>query len=661
MAIKLRPYRVKDLITSDFFQGDPKLNENFCIEDLLKSGLEPDDMLASAPSNLALPKYALAGYLIPYWDIQGKVITAQGNNLNIMYRKRYKLPQFSKDPKYLQPSKEELAEHGLPGIVPYLLPYPKEFDNGTIYCVEGEKKTAAVIKHCKVAAFGIAGCQMWRNPNGNGGIHPWILDYLSLRGAKKIRIIPDADVLRYDMCQTYGTFADVLKRAGYEVELLRPTDKIDDLIHALLTKNGEVDSGLLTSIETLNGDGLVQTASSLAIAYNLAFKSVKDGPPIPYQHTSNIMKLMASHSAFPKLWRNLDTNRVMLGDNTATPDLTEMDIANHFQHNFGFDKVNHRVIYSCIQALSKRNERSPMLEYISSQKWDQVSRLDSWLSQFWGVESSDYIKEVATKWLVSACARMDKPGSKVDWMMIVVGPQGTGKTSMPGIMFKGNSLTMYGDQNDKDLHMLLHSALVVGFDELDSFGKRENSNLKAMITRQEDAFRPPYGASVEIFARRFTLYGCGNRHEFLQHDPSGYRRYAVVEVEKLLDFDGLSGALDQLWAEAWWRYRNAGLKWWEIEGASKEAEKYVTPNVLEEEIEEWVQRQISSKYSQSTEDGYFKFTMNQLMKGIEATNGMKNPNTTREIAAILKSKGWFQKTVRVGVTTQRMYHVAIPP
>jgi predicted P-loop ATPase len=228
-------------------------------------------------------------------------------------------------------------------------------------------------------------------------------------------------------------------------------------------------------------------------------------------------------------------------------------------------------------------------------------------------------------------------------MMIVIGPQGTGKTSMPAIMFKGNCLTLYGEHNDKDLHMLLHSALVVGFDELDSFGKREASNLKAMITRNEDAFRPPYGASVEVFPRRFTLYGCGNRYEFLQNDPSGYRRYAIIEVNKLLDFAGLEAVRDHLWAEAWARYSRGGVRYWEISGASANAERYVIPNVLEDQIQNWLWAQAENKNGTNCKDGYVYFTMSQLLMGVNHEGAAKNPHVTRDIAATLRKLGCEQR------------------
>jgi hypothetical protein len=651
---RLRPYKVVDLITSEFFDGDSEKNDQFCFEDLAKSGLDPDDMLISAPGNLKLPQFALAGYHIPYFDMDGRVLTRLGDNSNIFWRLRLKLPEFSKDAKYLQTDKERASGWGLPTIVPYLLPFPKEYSTEKIYCVEGEKKTASVIKHFGVSAFGIAGCQMWRNPDGTGGVHPWITGYVRQHSAKTICIIPDADILRYDMCQTYGTYAEALRREGFEVELLHLPSKIDDLIVGL-QRQGRFTKDLLDTFERLAPEGLVQTPASLAKHYNLAFRSNDKGIVTVHQHTANIMKLLENNNAFPRIWRNLDTNRVMVGESLATPDLTEMEIANHFQYNFGFDKVTHRHIYTCIQALAKKNQRSPMLDYIRSQHWDGKARLGTWINRLWGVDESAFVSEIATKWLVSACARMDQPGCKVDWIFIVVGPQGTGKTTMPGILFKGNYLPMYGDHSDKDLHMLLHSHLVVGFDELDSFGKKEASTLKAIITRQEDAFRPPYGVSVELFPRRFSLYGCGNRYEFLQHDPSGYRRYAVVEVDRILDFRGLESERDQLWAEAWEIYSQGSLQWWAVEGASDNAGRYVVPNVIEEKILNWLQAQMLAKHSTMVKEGELWFTMSQLMAGIGEESSSKNSNITREIAAILRGIGAVQKLKKINNVSARIY------
>lgn len=601
--------------SSGFLGDNTPIYRSFMEEDLAKSGLKPLHMNGYVTP--MIPKDCDAAYHIPYCDLSGKLIR--------MERTRVRRPEYSKLGKYTQPSGEELGRHGLPAHIPYIHPLTLKLESEVMICAEGEKKTAAIIRYLGIPAFGIGGCQMWRNPDGSGSLHPWIKRLLESRGSKKVLIVPDGDLLRYDICNAYGTFAHAIREAGYEVEMLNPPDKIDDLL-----TSWESPSNSFSDLPRIPLDELVQSHSSLARRYNLAFRQSDKGVISVHQTSSNVMKLLEEHPAFPKVWRNLDTNRVHIGDEPATPDLTEMQIANYFQHNLGFEKVNHRMVYPCIQALAKQNQKSPMLEWIKGLKWDGIPRLNHWLTTYWGVTDSPFTQEVASKWLIGACARMDRAGTKVDWMMIVVGPQGTGKTSMPAVIFNGNSLTLYGESNDKDLHMKIHSALVIGFDELDSFGKKESSFLKAMITTSQDHFRPPYGSSVEVFDRRCTLYGCGNRHEFLQSDPSGYRRYAIVEVDRLLDFVGLEAARGQLWAEAWARY-SRGEEFVQVKQASANAEKYVAPNELDDRIAQFLDAlRNSTAYHK---DG---FMYAQYSSIVDHLGFRANP---KEVAASLRSLG----------------------
>lgn len=649
-VVNFRPFKVPKPEETQFFKFDDSENIKFMESDLAASGLLPEDMLAYT-SAFVKKEGALAAYGIPYFDPKGQPIVNTAGEL-VMFRTRFKYPPFSKAQRYTQPSKEQLAKYGLPSYVPYINPLTLSLEGEYLVCCEGEKKTGAVLKHLELPAFGIGGCQMWRDPNSGSGIHPWIRELLESRGLRKILIVPDGDLYRYDICSAYGTFAHTLRAEGYDVEIVNPSGKIDDLIVSW----GATAKEAFSVLPRVNPEDLVQSPVSLAKRYNLAFKQDAKGSVTVLQHTSNVMTLLEEHTAFPRVWRNEDNNRLMIGDRQMQPGLSEMELANYFQHNLGFDRVNSRIMMSCLEALGKKNARSPFLEYVKAQVWDGTPRLESWLTRHWGVEDSSFTREVGLKWFVSACARMDRPGSKVDWMLIVIGPQATGKTSMPGIVFKGLNLTLYGEHNDKDLHMLLHSSLCVGFDELDSFGKRESSNLKAMITRNEDAFRPPYGSSVEIFPRRFTLYGCGNRHEFLQQDPSGYRRYAVVEVTRLLDFAGLEAERDQLWAEAWTLYTRGGIKFWEVEGASQRAEQYVIQNPMEaaliDKVDAWIkQRPEGMVYKGSL---YITFSDLLIALGIEATRG--NTSQAREIGAMMAARYGPAKNT-TGPKGQKKYYI----
>lgn len=636
---QFRQFKVPHTPQSDFMQGSARENEAFAAEDLARSGLSPDEIQAYTHPLLNLRKGATAGYVIPYFNLDGRPIV-DDTGLLLMWRTRLKYPEFYRGPRYDQPSGEQLMGCGLPPTMPYVHPALHQLPpSEVLVCAEGEKKAAALMKFLGLPAFGIGGCQMWRDPAGTGSVHPWIRKLFELRNATQLVIVPDGDVHRYDICNAYGTFARAAENLGIKVTIIETGDKIDDA----LVRWGSKAIENWNSLPTIAVDSLVQSPSSLVSKYRLAFKKGAKDQVIVHQHTANIMRLMEEHPAFPKVWRNLDSNRVMVGDAVAQPDVTEMDLANYFQYNLGFDKVTFRTVFSCIQALAKRHARSPMLDYVRGLRWDGVQRLATFMSRLWGVSNDDFTREVSTKWLVAACARLDKPGTKIDYILIVIGPQGIGKTSFPGIIFGANgaenSITLYGDHNHKDLHMLLHSSLVVGFDELDSFTRMESRNLKAMITQTKDSFRPPYGASVEEFQRRFTFYGCGDKAEFLQTDPAGYRRYPIIEAGKKLDFAGLEAERDQLWAEAWHLYKSGSVDFWEIKGASNRAEHFTIANPLEDQILNWIATQCYGRSHPGIKDGVFYFNIAQMMTGIGRENDLKNSAIMRDVGNILSARG----------------------
>jgi hypothetical protein len=631
--LKFRPFRLTNIVESEFITSTSPVNREYAEWDLACSGLTMEDIGAATSPMMKLKEGALAGYTIPYFGLDGEPITDGKGNL-VMYRERFKYPEFSREQRYRQPQGDVLAKFNLSPTLPYFHPLSFSNPGDEAVCCEGEKKTVAVLKYLGIPAFGIGGCHMWRSPDKSGAVHPWILTYLRQRNISKVQIVPDGDVFRYDICNAYGTFARALEAAGLKVRIVNPRGKIDDLIVGW-GNTAPVGFGALEEIPI---NDLVQSPDSLVSKFGLAFKSGPEGRPIVYPNSSNITKILEGHrAAFPEIWRNTDTNTLMFGEDGARPGLTEMEVTNYFQHNLGFHTVKTNLVMECMSAQAKKHERSPFLDYIKAQVWDGVARLDKWMIKHWGIEDTAYTREVSARWLLASCARLSNPGCEVHFMLIVVGPQGTGKTSMPRILFNGNALVLYGEQNDKDLHMLLHSALCVGFDELDSVSKREASNMKAMITRATDTFRPPYAASNEVFPRRFVLYGSGNRYEFLQSDPSGYRRYAILEAKRLLDFKGLEADRDQLWAEAWHRF-NGGEVYWEITGASAHAEQYAAPDPIKDQVIGWIETERYKKQSTLIKDGILYFTMTHLLTGLSIDGKeSRNPQLTRELAAIVRN------------------------
>jgi len=62
-------------------------------------------------------------------------------------------------------------------------------------------------------------------------------------------------------------------------------------------------------------------------------------------------------------------------------------------------------------------------------KWDGTERVDTLLIDYLGAEDTAYVRAVMRKSLVAAIARVFKPGTKFDPILVLNGPQGIGKST----------------------------------------------------------------------------------------------------------------------------------------------------------------------------------------------------------------------------------------
>jgi predicted P-loop ATPase len=549
-------------------ESDPLFMET----DLDRSGLVPADISAVR---------SITGYRIPYYDLAGQVHTR-------MYRVRLAEPKDGR--RYDQPSRDGDNGIGDDCTYPYIHPAVHAMDCTTIAICEGEKKAAALIKHLGIAAIGIGGAQNWRSSQNKIGVHPVMLELFKRRAVKKVLLIPDDDVHRYDLARSYGTLAGLLQRGEYEVVILAPSGKIDDL----LMQWGPNAPAKFASLPSLRPDDLVEDPRYLAKFYGLAFKQQKDSVYV-YPNVSNVDKLLAQHRGFPRIWLNEDKNQVMFDEETVSFEFQGMNVVKFLQHNLAMPSVAPNTVHAALMHRAGINRRSPFREYLDGLQWDRTPRLERMFIDYCGSPDTPFVRETGSKWLPSAVWRTMVPGCPVDYMVITQGPQGIGKSTLPEILWgKDNVITTVGQEfQQKDNLSKHHMGKCLVIEEFDAMGLRDVQLLKAVITNRVDTFRRAYAKSEVEMRRAGVIYATTNQSRFLKRDDSGQRRFVVIPMVQL-KFTALLRDRDLLWAEGVHRWRqytaDTVYELSNVTGATEAAQEYVHEESFIEKFADWVEQ-----------------------------------------------------------------------
>jgi putative DNA primase/helicase len=213
-----------------------------------------------------------------------------------------------------------------------------------------------------------------------------------------------------------------------------------------------------------------------------------------------------------------------------------------------------------IQSVARENSFHPVEKYLRGLHWDGTLRLETWLTRYFGVADSPYVRAVGPRFLISAVARIEKPGCKADQMLILEGPQGQLKSSGVRALARPWFADRISALGTKDSAMEVAGVWLIEVAELDALTRSSNSAIKAFISRLEDRYRPPYGKHVTKQLRQCVFVGTINVAGGYLKDPTGARRFWPVTCG-VIDLEGLRRDRDQLFAEAANRFHK-GAPWW---------------------------------------------------------------------------------------------------
>jgi predicted P-loop ATPase len=247
-----------------------------------------------------------------------------------------------------------------------------------------------------------------------------------------------------------------------------------------------------------------------------------------------------------------------------------------------------------VQHTARQRSFHPVRDYLKSLVWDGVDRN---LATYFGAEPTEYHRIVCAKWMRSAVARVMKPGCKADDVLILEGKQGVKKSSTlralcpdPAWFYEVSSRRV----GEKDFLSAMRGKWIGELAEIDKLiASREESELKDLLSRQVDTYRPAYARHDQDFQRQTVFVGTTNQDAYLR-DETGNRRYRVVRCERDFDWAGVNRDRDQLWAQAYAECTAVpeGAIWWltpaEEALATSEAAERLEADVWENAVAEWV-------------------------------------------------------------------------
>ena len=216
-------------------------------------------------------------------------------------------------------------------------------------------------------------------------------------------------------------------------------------------------------------------------------------------------------------------------------------------------------IFDAHEAVLEAQKFHPIRDYLNGLTWDGVPRLDTLFIDYLGSPDTRLVRAMTRKAFTAAVARVMQPGVKYDYVVIIIGAQGIGKSTILKKMGRDWFSDSFLKVDGKEAMEQLQGVWIMEIGELAGLKKAEVESIKGFISKEVDNFRVAYGRKNEKFPRQTVFFGTTNEENFLR-DTTGNRRFWPVtanarRVKKNIWKDLTEDEVSQLWAEAYQRYK----------------------------------------------------------------------------------------------------------
>ena len=265
---------------------------------------------------------------------------------------------------------------------------------------------------------------------------------------------------------------------------------------------GNLKNSMLNAMLIFHNDENLRCIVFNELSESIEIKKGEDGSDVPWSHPNEI-------------WRDQDDAQL----------IAYLDL------NYG--SFSERIYTNALKKITDDRRYHPIRDYLNSlPTWDGIPRVDRLLVTTLGAADTEYVHAITRKTLCAAIARAMVPGTKFDTVLVMIGPQGCGKSTicskLAGPWF--NDSLMLTDTKDKTAPEKLQGYWLQEISELAGLRKSDLETLKGFLSRQNDIFRPAYGRHSTPHKRQCIFIGTTNAEQGFLRDTTGNRRFWPVTV-----------------------------------------------------------------------------------------------------------------------------------
>jgi hypothetical protein len=314
----------------------------------------------------------------------------------------------------------------------------------------------------------------------------------------------------------------------------------------------------------------------------------------------------------------------------------------------------------CILAIHQVGEKhsyhpvNEYLERVRTSTQPDFNVLENVATYFLG-NSDPLANKMVMKKLVAAVARVKQPGCKDDTLLVLQGAQGAKKSTFLKVLAGADWFCDdIRDLDNKDELAKLSRNWMLELAEVDYLmGRKEVESFKRFLSTTTDTYRPPYGRANIRIDRTCAFFATTNKSEFLT-DPTGDRRYWVVEVMGKIDCEQTAAYRDIIWATALAAYER-GDTWWldEADDSTRASD-----NFKYRDSDPWLDEIMGSgsdlpTIAHSTGE-YIK--VSQIFDRLNLSSIQRDRKSSNRVVKVLMELGFVSKVLWIDGKSQKVWY-----